>query len=201
MSEQLKVHAAIGAIMREIATTGIAKARRNAQQGYDFRGIDDVLNALAPLMSKHGIFSIPRILTRTVTERLNAKGTALFYVVLEAEFDFVSALDGSRLTVRMFGEAMDSGDKATGKAVSMAYKSAVILLFQIPTEGNNDTEGDSHEVFAEADATQVAKLNACATMEQLQAFWKSLQPGDRKLLEREKNRRKGEIEAEQAEAA
>lgn len=197
----MKVFSAIGAVSREIATTGIAKDRKNVQQGYAFRGIDDVFNALGPIMAKHGLFILPRVLSRVITERINAKGTALFYVVVEAEFDFTSAEDGSKYTARTIGEAMDSGDKATNKAMSAAYKYAALMTFAIPTEADNDTESQTHEVFAQADATRVAKLNACATMDQLSAYWKSLSPNDRKLLTREKDRRKSELETEQAEAA
>lgn len=198
----MKVNQAIGAVSREIAATGIAKGRYNEQQRYAFRGIDDVLNALGPIMAKHGLFILPRVLARTVTERTTQKGGVLFYVVVEAEFDFTCAEDGSKITARTIGEAMDSGDKATNKAMSAAYKYAALMTFSIPTEGDNDADAVTHQdVQPQADAEQVAKLNACVTMDQLSAFWKSITPADRKLLAREKDRRKSEIESEQAEAA
>jgi hypothetical protein len=65
---------------------------------------------------------------------------------VEAEFDFVSAEDGSKHTVRTFGEAMDRGDKATNKAMSAAYKYAAFQAFAIPTEGDNDADASTHEV-------------------------------------------------------
>lgn len=142
------VYARIAAVASEIATTGIAKARKNQTQGYAFRGIDDVFNTLAPLLSKHKLVIIPRFLNRTVTERVTAKGGVLFYVTVEGEFDFVSVLDGSKHTARTFGEAMDSGDKATNKAMSAAYKYAAFQAFCIPTEGDNDSENTTHEVVA-----------------------------------------------------
>jgi hypothetical protein len=79
-------------------------------------------------------------------ERESAKGGALFYITVEAEFDFVSAEDGSKHTVRTFGEAMDRGDKATNKAMSAAYKYAAFQAFAIPTEGDNDADAQTHEV-------------------------------------------------------
>ncbi|WP_250522783.1 ERF family protein, partial [Caballeronia sp. ATUFL_F2_KS42] len=81
----------------------------NAQQGYKFRGIDDVYNALAPILAAHGLCILPRCTERICVERTNAKGTALFYVTVRAEFDFVCAEDGSKHTVTTYGEAMDSG--------------------------------------------------------------------------------------------
>ena len=143
-----EVYKAIAAIQGELAKTGISKDRKNEQQGYKFRGIDDVYGALSPLLSKHGLCILPRMLTRDIQERRNSKGTALFYVTVEAEFDFVAVADGTMHTVRTFGEAMDSGDKATNKAMSAAYKYAAFQAFAIPTEGDNDADAVTHEVVA-----------------------------------------------------
>ncbi len=142
----MSVYKAINAVQADLAKTGIVKDRRNAQQGYNFRGIDDVYNALAPLLAKHGLCILPRILSRDSQERQTAKGGTLFYVTVEAEFDFVCAEDGSKHVVRTFGEAMDSGDKATNKAMSAAYKYAAFQAFAIPTEADNDADAHTHEV-------------------------------------------------------
>ena len=144
----MSVYKTIAAIQAELAKTGISKDRKNEQQGYKFRGIDDVYSALSPLLAKHGLCILPRMLSREVVERRNAKGNALFYVTVEAEFDFVCAEDGSTHTVRTFGEAMDSGDKATNKAMSAAYKYAAFQAFAIPTEGDNDADATTHEVVS-----------------------------------------------------
>ena len=143
------VYKAIAAIAGDLAKTGIAKDKNNTMQGYKFRGIDDIYNALAPLLALHGLVILPRVIDRIVTERVNSKGTVLFYVVVKVEFDFVSAQDGTKHTLAMLGEAMDSGDKATNKAMSAAYKYACLEAFCIPTEGDNDADATTHEVKAE----------------------------------------------------
>lgn len=145
MSEKA-IYKKIAAVMAEMAKEGIGKDRKNDQQGYKFRGIDDVYNALAGPMSRNGLVVLPRIVERLVVERTNAKGTALFYVTVKAEFDFVAAEDGSFHTVATYGEAMDSGDKATNKAMSAAFKYACMQAFCIPTEGDNDADAHTHEV-------------------------------------------------------
>jgi ERF superfamily len=143
----MKVYAAINAVQRALSVTGIAKNRTNTQgSGYKFRGIDDVYQAIAPLLAEHGLCIIPRMVSRSCVERQSKNGGALFYVTVEAEFDFVSAEDGSHHTARTFGEAMDSGDKATNKAMSAAYKYAAFQTFAIPTEGNPDADAETHEV-------------------------------------------------------
>lgn len=140
------VYEAIRAVMAGIGQAGIAKARKNQQQGYSFRGIDDVYNELNGLLAESGLIMAPRILSRDVVERQTMKGSPLFYVTLEAEFDLIAAADGSKHTVRVYGEAMDSADKATNKAMSAAYKYAAMMLFCIPTQGDNDADAVTHDV-------------------------------------------------------
>ncbi|WP_342753777.1 ERF family protein [Pantoea sp. MBD-2R] len=143
----MKVYKAISMVAKDMAEQGISKDRRNAQQGFNFRGIDQVYNALAPALVRHGLLILPRITERIVTERTTQKGAVLFYVVVKAEFDFVSTEDGSKHTVTTYGEAMDSGDKATNKAMSIAYKYAAFQAFCIPTEETAiDADSEVHNV-------------------------------------------------------
>lgn len=147
MTEGAHVTKAIAAIIKALGVEGISKDRKNLQQGYSFRGIDQAYNALSPLLAEHQLVIVPRMLERQVWERESAKGNALFYVVVTAEFDFISAVDGTMVTARTFGEGMDSADKATNKAMSAAYKYAVWQTFCVPTEGaGTDSEDDSHDV-------------------------------------------------------
>ncbi|MEX0398139.1 ERF family protein [Providencia rettgeri] len=142
-----EVYKAISNVAKELAETGIKKGSKNQQQGFMFRGIDAVYNALAPALVKHGLLILPRIIDRTVTERTTQKGGVLIYVTVKAEFDFVSVTDGSKHTVMTYGEAMDSGDKATNKAMSIAYKYAAFQAFCIPTEETAvDADSEVHNV-------------------------------------------------------
>jgi hypothetical protein len=165
------VYQLIAAVAADIAKQGIAKDRNNQAQGYKFRGIDDIYNALSPIMSKHGLVILPRILARTVTERTTPRGGVLFYVTVEAEFDFASSVDGSIHTVKTFGEAMDSGDKATNKAMSAAYKYAAFQTFCIPTEGDNDADAHTHVVLPKLTQDDIARidfvLDGCSTLDEL----------------------------------
>ena len=180
----MKVYQAINKVQADLAKEGIGKDRKNEQQGYKFRGIDDVYNSLSPLLAKHGLCILPKVTSREVVERVNAKGTALFYVTVAADFHFVSAEDGSNHIVSTYGEAMDSGDKATNKAMSAAYKYACMQAFSIPTEGDNDPDAHTHEVKPkvvispvkesarglDADPIKVAKVvTALVNVEELEA--------------------------------
>lgn len=139
-----KVYKAINAVQLALSKSGIAKDRIN-QQGasYKFRGIDDVYNAISPLLGEHGLCILPRMISRDLQERQTSNGKPIFYVTVEAEFDFVSAEDSSIHIVKTFGEAMDMSDKATNKAMSAAYKYACLQAFAIPTEGDNDADAST----------------------------------------------------------
>ena len=140
----MKVYQAIAAVQGALAQTGIAKDRSGAGIKYKFRGIDDVYNALAPLLAEHKLCIIPRVLSRECAERKSTGGGNLFYTTVHCEFDFVSAEDGSKHTCATYGEAMDSSDKSTNKAMSAAYKYAAFMTFCIPVDGDNDTENNDH---------------------------------------------------------
>jgi hypothetical protein len=145
MNNNYAVYGAINAVQAELVKEGISKDRRNVQQNFQFRSIDDCFNALSPLLAKHKLCVLPNILSRECVERQTRSGTSMFYVVLDVKFDFVSAEDGSKHEVKVFGEASDMGDKATAKAASMAYKTAVLQAFAIPTEGDNDPDATTSE--------------------------------------------------------
>ena len=139
------VYAAINAVQREISITGISKD--NATTGgakFKFRGIDDVYNALSPIIAKHSLIIAPRYSDRALVERKSSNGNSLFYITVTGHFDFISMVDGSKHTVTTFGEAMDSGDKGTNKAMAIAHKYALLQVFAIPTEGDNDPDNYTH---------------------------------------------------------
>jgi hypothetical protein len=152
----MEVYKAISAVTAEMSKVGISKDNKNTQQNYKFRGIDDVYGALSPMLARNKLCILPRVMERTVSEQQSKSGGVLFYTVLKVEFDLVSAEDGSKHTICTVGEAMDSGDKSSNKAMSAAYKYACFQAFCIPTEGDNDADGQTHEVTGNRDAKNLA---------------------------------------------
>jgi len=146
-----KIHELIPVIMGEVGA--IAKGRKNAQQGYAFRGIDDAYAAFQPLFAKHGVFVMPTVLKCTREERQTKSGGALIYTCLEVKHVFYAA-DGTSLECLTIGEAMDSGDKSSNKAMSAAMKYALLEVFCVPTEEDNDTENHSHTPAPRTPATK-----------------------------------------------
>ena len=145
MTEEKKplIYAAMSAIMGDVDP--IAKARQNKAQGYQFRGIDDVYAALQSILAKHSVFTVSEIISQATEEKQSKSGGTMFYRVLHIRYRFYAA-DGSYVTTEVIGEGMDSGDKASNKAMSVAHQYALLQAFCIPTEDPKDPENDSHVV-------------------------------------------------------
>ena len=164
----MKVYTAINQVQEELSKMGIAKDRKGEGINYKFRGIDDIYNVLAGLLAKYKLCILPRVLTRNCQERTTRNGAMLYFTTLDVEYDFVSSDDGSKHTVRVSGEAMDTSDKSTNKAMSAAYKYACLQTFCIPTEADNDIENESHEVMPTVNVdTLVAEINNAKTLDEL----------------------------------
>jgi hypothetical protein len=130
--------------MSEVGVVG--KSRKNTGQGYQFRGLDDVVAAVQPVLAANGVLVVPRVIEREREEFKTAKGGAMFSVRLLVEHSFF-APDGSSVICTTLGEAMDSGDKASNKAMSAALKYALTETLMIPTyEAERDIEDSSPEV-------------------------------------------------------
>ena len=137
------IYGLIGQAMREIGAIG--KNSKNQQQGFMYRGIDAVYNALSPVMAKLGLFLCPEVLEQTREERQGRNGGTLLYSILKIKYTLY-APDGSNVSCVVLGEGMDSGDKASNKAMSVAMKYAAFQLFMIPTEEMVDPDAEVHEV-------------------------------------------------------
>jgi hypothetical protein len=137
------VYAAINAVSAELAERGIAKSYVNDADDYRYRSIDDLLDRLAPLLARHRLCVLPRVKERSLVERQDDAQRSLFHVSLKAAFVLTSVDDGSSHVVTTYGEALDASDKATAKAMSAAYKSAMIQTFCIPVAGSEDADRSS----------------------------------------------------------
>ena len=135
-----EVYRAINAVAADLAEAGIPKTRSNEVEGYEYRSIDDVLNRLAPLLARHRLCVLPRVLRRSAVERRGDQGATLIAVELKVAFDFISADDGSRHTIKVYAEGLDAADKATAKAMSAAFKIAMIQSLCIPVPGVDDAD-------------------------------------------------------------
>lgn len=159
-----KIFEQIPKIMAEIEA--IAKTRKNAQQGFMFRGIDDIYQELHNRLAKHGVFTAPTVLDFTRSEKPTKNGGLMTYTVAKIKYRFF-AYDGSCFECVVIGEGSDSGDKSSNKSMAIAHKYALLQVFCIPTDDEKDPDAQSHEV-EHLPAPAYAKFVEWARREQLE---------------------------------
>lgn len=138
-----KIYEAISNAMSEIGSIG--KEKKNQQQGFMYRGIDDVMNNLYPVFVKNKVFCVPEVLEQTREERTTKNGGNLIYSILKVKYTFFTD-DGSSVSSIVIGEGMDSADKSSNKAMSVAFKYACFQILCIPTEEMKDPDAECHDL-------------------------------------------------------
>lgn len=135
---QPTIYAALTSVMEDVGA--VKKADRNSQQGYTFRGVDAVVKAVYPALVKHKVSVLPKVtLYEYGSVEVGKNRTPMGHARVIVEYTFTAA-DGSSVTCSAAGEAMDSGDKATPKAMSVALRTALLQALMLPTD---DPEPDA----------------------------------------------------------
>lgn len=159
-AKKMSIYEAISRCMEEIGAVG--KDAVNKQQGFKYRGIDAVMNAINPALVKNHVFIVPEVLDQQRQERTTNKGAVLIYSICRIKYTFY-AEDGSFIEAVTVGEGMDSGDKATNKAMAIAFKYACFQVFCIPTEEmkgpDEETPDPVKPQFTPATPEQLHKIN------------------------------------------
>lgn len=158
-----QIYARIAAIMK--ATKAISKGRENKQQNFKFRGIDDVMNELHDVFAENGVFVLPEVMDYTTDQRPTKTGGMSFFVRAKIRFRYM-ATDGSSVETVNVGEAMDSGDKAFNKAMSIALKYSLLQMLLIPTEDAKDPDADTPEE-TDSVALAIQEINAARDLSTL----------------------------------
>ena len=142
MSEMAKplIYGKIADCMRQLGAIG--KTSKNMQQGFMYRGIDAVMNSLNPVLTENRMFCVPEVLEQHREERQTRNGGNLIYSILKMRYTLY-AEDGSSVSAVVIGEGMDSADKGSNKAMSVAYKYAMFQIFSIPTEEMADPDAET----------------------------------------------------------
>jgi hypothetical protein len=191
------IYSKITAAMKEIDAIG--KDKKNIKQGFNFRGIDDVYNALHPILAKHELFTTMDVLSDKTEERKTNNGGNLIYRILTIKYTIYTS-DGSCITSIVIGEGMDSGDKASNKAMSIAHKYFFMQLFSIPTKDtidpDNETPPASEPINLQSEQTKQDWIDQAKIRIDEQQNEEDLQKVETKILEafKQKNIETKEIE-------
>lgn len=141
---QRTIFKALSAVQSDLSKVGIGKNQENSHQGYKFRGIDDVLNTLAPIIAEHGVLIIPNVLNKDIKTIKTSRGGIASHVILEVGFVLYDQ-EGDSICHTAYGEAIDTSDKAVNKAMTAAYKYFLFQAFCIPIDGVEDADSQQLE--------------------------------------------------------
>lgn len=183
-SKDLTVFQALNLVKTSVGAVG--KQERNAAQGFNFRGIDSVVNAAAPYLNKYGVIVTPEVTDSNYeTVEIGRNKTAMGHVTVAVKYTFWGP-QGDSVSSTVLAEAMDSGDKACAKAMSVAYRIALLQTLNLPTD---EPDPDS-ESYTRSDADTAAQplqrgkkvmgkpvnwpvaVEECTTVEELRIVWK-----------------------------
>jgi hypothetical protein len=168
MENKLPIAQALSEVMKAVGA--IAKKDKNTAQGFNFRGIDSVVNAVSPALQKFGVVVVPSVEEYDYqTVEIGRNRTAMGHVRVKVTYTFIG-VNGDAIKATVVGEAMDSGDKATAKAMSVAFRTALLQSLSLPTD-EIDPDANSYERSSAEDVLApeavIAKINQSTTIESL----------------------------------
>ena len=168
MENKLPIAQALSEIMKAVGA--IAKKDKNTAQGFNFRGIDSVVNAVSPALQKFGVIVVPSVEEYDYqTVEIGKNRTAMGHVRVKVTYTFIGA-NGDTIKATVVGEAMDSGDKATAKAMSVAFRTALLQSLSLPTD-EVDPDATSYERSSGTDvlapSAVLIKIHEATTIESL----------------------------------
>lgn len=137
-----EIYQKMAAILKE--TKAITKSEKNQQQGFKFRGIDNVMNELHDIFAKNDVFVLQEVISFETNDRPTKSGGVNTFTRATIKFRYMTT-DGSFVETVNVGEAMDSGDKGMNKAMSIALKYSLLQMFLIPTEEQKDPDATTPE--------------------------------------------------------
>lgn len=157
----MNIYETINKVMEEIGVIGKNKQTTGGSK-FNYRGVDDVMNALNPAMVEHKLFIVPEVLEQIREDRTTSGGGKVIYSVCKIKYTFY-AEDGTSIQAVVIGEAFDSGDKATNKAMSVAFKYACFQVFCIPTEEMKDPDAEVHTLQVDKKEDKQQQANSQET--------------------------------------
>ena len=168
MENKLPIAQALSEVMKAVGA--IAKKDKNTAQGFNFRGIDSVVNAVSPALQKFGVVVVPSVEEYDYqTVEIGRNRTAMGHVRVKVTYTFIG-VNGDAIKATVVGEAMDPGDKATAKAMSVAFRTALLQSLSLPTD-EVDPDAHSYERSSAEDVLApeavIVKINQSTTIESL----------------------------------
>ncbi|MFR9796176.1 ERF family protein [Streptomyces sp. MS06] len=114
----------------------VAKSDRHIENGklkYHFRGIEAALNAFGPATLRHGITVMAVDMATTYRDTKSSRGNPMRECTVVVTWQVLGPMGDSLPLLKSAGESLDSGDKGTAKAQSLALRALLFNTGMIPT--------------------------------------------------------------------
>lgn len=147
----MTVAQALAAVMADVPA--VKKDDKNQAQGFSYRGIDGVLNVVGPALRKHGVLVLPEVLS-SEHRTMQGRNSTLNVASVHVRYRFVGP-EGDELACDVVAESFDAGDKAVTKAMSVAFRTALLQALAIPTH-EPDPDSVSYELGEPAPSDRVS---------------------------------------------
>jgi hypothetical protein len=160
MAAGIAIQVALAEVKRMV--TAVGKNERNAQQGFNYRGVDAVVNAAAPALNEVGVITVPELIDYTYeVVEVGKNKTPMAHVMGRVKYSFLGPA-GDAISATVLSESMDSGDKAAAKMMSVAYRIALLQVLNLPTD-EPDPDSVSYERAAKPDLQEMVITAAAIT--------------------------------------
>jgi hypothetical protein len=177
MEDKPSVQEAVSRVIRDVGHRGVGKTGVNTDQGYSFRGIDDIVDTLSPILARHQLVIVPRVRSVDHDKRTSSTGRVNMFTTMIVDWLIVGPR-GDELSATTVGLGADVSDKSANKAMTAAYKYLLSELFCIPNagwdegdlttpSGNVDVEAERVERQRAANKPKLDRLTELATAQQI----------------------------------
>lgn len=122
----------------------------------------DVLDAVKPIEQKYRVFSLPisrKIIAQDVLEKVSeyngkTSKTNTLYMRIETTYRFYNIDNPDEyIDTITYADGLDTGDKASGKAMTYADKYALMKAYKISTGDDPDKEASAEQGYTSVKAT------------------------------------------------
>lgn len=124
----------------------------------------DVLDAVKPIEEKYRVYSYPKerkVIDSGILEKESQYGVSKSqYLRIETTYEFVNIdKPDERITMTSYADGIDSGDKATGKAMTYSDKYSLLKAYKIATGDDPDKDASPEKGYAKKiTGEQIARI-------------------------------------------
>ena len=151
--KKLNIYEKMDLITNEIATVGKnLKVEVKKNVSYNAVSERDIIDAVKPIEHKYRVYSYPYdrkiVENDIITTKTDYGEKNSFYMRIETIYRFINIDKPEEyIEIKTYGDGIDTGDKAPGKATTYADKYALMKAYKISTGEDPDKEASPEQGY------------------------------------------------------